>query len=106
MVENQVPSVWEVLVDKFPQQAQTPRHYLARALGLKMTEANALLKQPAIAETLLRVHTMAVYRYLALVNRVWPHCPWWEDRTSTRSLHSVLHLWSRAFGHDLLVYVE
>src|SRR5258708_20728390 len=98
-------TIWDVVGAKLPQQASTPMRLIARALGVKTQEAQILLKQPTTAEALLKLHTLAQYRYLAIANRVWPILPW-LDWNHKEPLPLVFQLITGSFGRLLLTYVE
>ncbi len=103
-VEN-ATTLWDVIAPQLPQKAETPLRFIARALGLKVAGVESLLKSPISAETLLNLNRMAQQRHLAVANRVWPHCTWFDWRVERQGLHPVLDLITRVFGRDLLDYV-
>ncbi len=98
-------TLWDVIVPQLPQKAETPLRLIARALGLKVAEVEGLMKSPVNAKALLNLNRLAQYRHLAIANRVWPHCTWFDWRVECRGLHPVLDLITRVFGRDLLDYV-
>ena len=80
-------TIWDVIVPQLPQKTETPLRFVARALGLKLSEVEALLKLPPTAERLLELNRLSQYRHLALANRVWPHCTWFDYRLDRKALH-------------------
>ncbi|MBE2194401.1 MAG: hypothetical protein IAE83_09505 [Anaerolinea sp.] len=82
-----------------------PLHHLARALGVSRERATALLDAAPTAESLLELNHLAQLHLLALTDRAWPHCSWfeWEYREKP---HPVLDLIWNVFGQDLLRLVE
>jgi hypothetical protein len=82
-----------------------PLYRIARALGVKRWLAESLLAGTLTVESLLNLHTLAQYRHLALVQRLWPHCPWFEWQNRPYKVHATLDLIQRVFGYQLLDYV-
>jgi hypothetical protein len=53
----------------------------------------------------LELNHLAQQRHLALANRVWPNCTWFDYRLDPQALHPTLEIITNALGRSLLDYV-
>ncbi len=81
------------------------KHHIARALGVSLSEVDALLLEALTAESLLNLNRLVQHKHLALANRVWPNCTWLDFDSRHGPQHPVIDLILSVFGHDLLDYV-
>src|SRR5512136_2604304 len=95
-------TVWDLIARYLPQKAATPLRFLACALGVDNPTAQRLLNQSPTAKVLFDLNRRAQYRYLAIVRRTWPHCPWLDWQVRERNVHPVIHIITNALGHRLL----
>ncbi len=102
---DQPLTVWDVIAPQLPQKAETPLRFIARALGFSVSEVQGLLRLPPTAERLLELNRLSQYRHLALANRVWPNCTWFDYRLDRKALHPALEIITNTLGRYLLDYI-
>ncbi len=95
-------TAWDLIAPYLPQKAATPLRLVARALGVDNQTAQMLLTQSPTKAVLFDLNRRALYRYLAIVRRTWPHCPWFDWQMRERDLPPVIHIITNALGHRLL----